>query len=103
IMLYSCGGDGMIYEFDPKRPTKGPTNINTYIANASSLPSSSHQDNTPSGKTATPFPKRSDFAWKPTGDVIAIGNADGSIELFHYPSWRKLASFVDHRKLINRL
>jgi hypothetical protein len=33
-LLYSCGGDGNILEFDPAKPNKFPKNINLHIGSA---------------------------------------------------------------------
>jgi hypothetical protein len=33
-LLYSCGGDGNILEFDPTKPNKFPKNINLHIGSA---------------------------------------------------------------------
>ena len=40
--------------------------------------------------------------WNHAGTLLAIGNGDGSIELFD-SNFRLLKKFMDHRKLINRI
>lgn len=40
-LLFSCGADGSILEFDPNKPNKPPKNINHYIEN--SRPSSTDE------------------------------------------------------------
>jgi gem associated protein 5 len=50
----------------------------------------------------TKLPKRSDFSWSSDGSMIAIGNKDGSIEIYS-SSWKILRILHDHKKLINRL
>lgn len=104
-LLYSCGGDGNILEFDPTKPNKFPKNINLHIgsANASTevkvynlivlcsrvylhhfLPFTlkcrlttlfAHQER-------PTFPKRSDFAWKKDGTLLAVGNSNGCARAF---------------------
>jgi hypothetical protein len=48
-LLYSCGGDGNILEFDPAKPNKSPKNINLHIGSA----------NAPSADVKVPCPARS--------------------------------------------
>jgi hypothetical protein len=40
--------------------------------------------------------------WNTAGTLLAVGNGDGSIELFD-STFRLLKKFTDHRKLINRI
>lgn len=48
------------------------------------------------------FPSRSDAVWNHAGTLLAVGNGDGTIELFD-SNFRLLKKFSDHRKLINRI
>ncbi len=48
------------------------------------------------------FPQRSEFAWKKDFSLLAIGNVDGSVELYD-GQFKFLKQFKDHIKLINRI
>lgn len=99
--LYSAGGDGLIYIFDPNSPTSQPVSLNDLILERS--PDVLERISEKSGKILKKLPKRSQFHYNPMYSLIAIGNTDGIIEIYSFPSLKLKFCFRDHTKLINRV
>ncbi|XP_022084839.1 gem-associated protein 5-like isoform X2 [Acanthaster planci] len=87
--LYSCGGDGMIYQHDPTKLGEDATNFNSLIRSANQI--------------SYMLPLRTDVSWRDDGRAVAIGNEDGSIEIVACPSLLLLCTIRVHHKLINCL
>uniref|UniRef100_H2ZXR0 Gem nuclear organelle associated protein 5 n=1 Tax=Latimeria chalumnae TaxID=7897 RepID=H2ZXR0_LATCH len=47
------------------------------------------------------MPVRSELSWKPDGKILAIGNEDGSVEIFQAPHLKLLCTIQQHHKLVN--
>ncbi|XP_072171181.1 gem-associated protein 5-like, partial [Diadema setosum] len=87
--LYSCGGDGMIYQHDPTKLDQEASNVNALIKRTNNL---QHL-----------LPQRSEVEWKADGRAVAIGNSDGSIEILAPPDLRILCTIHVQNKIINCL
>ncbi|XP_061104409.1 gem-associated protein 5 isoform X4 [Conger conger] len=89
IGLYSCGGEGLILQHDPWKLAGEASDIDELIRDTNNI---KHK-----------LSPHTDFCWKPDGKVLAIGNEDGSIEVYHAPDLRQLCSIQQHHKIINVL
>ncbi|XP_051955361.1 gem-associated protein 5 [Xyrauchen texanus] len=87
--LYSCGGEGIIFQHDPWKLSGEATNIDKLI----------HDTNNIKHKMAP----HTDLSWKPDGKVLAIGNEDGTIDVFKAPMLKLLCTAQQHHKIINSL
>ncbi|XP_069754122.1 gem-associated protein 5 [Narcine bancroftii] len=89
LTLYSCAGEGIILQHNPWRLTADAEDINQLIRETNGI---KHR-----------VPGRSEMSWKPDGKVLAIGNDDGSIEIFQAPRLKLLCTILTHHKLINAI
>ncbi|XP_072120245.1 gem-associated protein 5 [Mobula birostris] len=89
LTLYSCAGEGIILQHNPWRLTADAQDINRIIRETNGI---KHK-----------LPGRSELSWKPDGTVLAIGNDDGSIEIFQAPLLTLLCTIQTHHKLINAI
>ncbi|XP_051869754.1 gem-associated protein 5 [Pristis pectinata] len=89
LTLYSCAGEGIILQHNPWRLTADAQDINRVIRETNGI---KHK-----------LPGRSELSWKPDGTVLAIGNDDGSIEIFQPPLLKLLCTIQTHHKLINAI
>ncbi|KAM4620896.1 gem-associated protein 5 [Polymixia lowei] len=87
--LYSCAGEGVILQHDPCGLSGEASDIDKLIINTNNI---KHK-----------LSPHTDLSWKPDGKVVAIGNEDGSIEVYQAPSLRLLCSIQQHHKIINTL
>ncbi|XP_071951268.1 gem-associated protein 5-like [Antedon mediterranea] len=87
--LYSCAGEGVIFQHNPDKLDADAVNINHIISATNDV--------------KNVIPQRTELSWKPEGDVVAIGNEDGSIEIFHAPNLLHLCNIFVQHKLINCL
>ncbi|ESO89430.1 hypothetical protein LOTGIDRAFT_234283 [Lottia gigantea] len=87
--LYTVG-DGVILEHHPKVMSKEATNINKIIESANGK------------KTPGSHLIRSDISWKPDYSLVAIGNEDGSVDVY-WADFKLRCVIQVHRKLINCL
>ncbi|XP_076836153.1 gem-associated protein 5 isoform X2 [Brachyhypopomus gauderio] len=87
--LYSCAGEGTILQHDPWNLSAEATNIDKLIRDTNNI---KHK-----------LSPHTDLRWKPDGKVVAIGNEDGSIEVYAAPSLKLLCSVQQHHKIINAL
>jgi WD40 repeat protein len=55
------------------------------------------------GKTINSLPKRSGLDFSLTGDLVFLGNTDGSCELYSYPELKLLHCNRNHLKLVNKV
>nr|XP_033783003.1 gem-associated protein 5 [Geotrypetes seraphini] len=87
VSLYSCGGEGIIFQHNPWKLSGEAHDINKVIKDTNSI---NHK-----------LPAHTEMSWKPDGKILAIGNEDGSIEIFQAPSLKLLCTIQQHHKLIN--
>ncbi|XP_030069204.1 gem-associated protein 5 isoform X2 [Microcaecilia unicolor] len=87
VSLYSCGGEGVIFQHNPWKLTGEAHDINKVIKDTNSI---KHK-----------LPVHTEMSWKPDGKTLAIGNEDGSIEIFQAPNLKLLCTIQQHHKLIN--
>ncbi|KAM9333778.1 gem-associated protein 5 [Pholidichthys leucotaenia] len=87
--LYSCGGEGVILQHDVARLSGEASDIDRPIRDTNSI---KHK-----------LSPHTDFSWKQDGRVVAIGNEDGSIDVYQAPSLKLLCSIQQHHKIINAL
>ncbi|XP_070554700.1 gem-associated protein 5-like [Ptychodera flava] len=85
--VYSCGGDGIVLQHNPYRIYDDAEDINNLIKKTNDI---RHK-----------IPQRTELAWKPDESVLAIGNDDGSVEIFLAPNLLLLCSIHVHYKIIN--
>ncbi|KAM4727035.1 gem-associated protein 5 [Anableps anableps] len=87
--LYSCAGEGVILQHEPARLNGEASDINKLIKDTNNI---QHK-----------LSPHTDLSWKPDGTVVAIGNEDGSIDVYQAPSLTLLCSIQQHHKIINTL
>ncbi|KAG9289192.1 hypothetical protein G9A89_022501 [Geosiphon pyriformis] len=97
LFIFSCGADGIIYFSDTHRMTKASVNVNELIQNENPEWVQSIKGDLSS------LPHRTEIAIHPKGKYIAIGNKNGSIEVFELPSFKVVYHFIGHHDCINRL
>ncbi|XP_061165000.1 gem-associated protein 5-like [Saccostrea echinata] len=88
FVLYSVG-DGIILSHDPKKFQNEAQDINSVIF-----------------KTNGPKPRvpiRSEISWNPDYSLVAIGNDDGSVEIYKPPLLKLLCVVHIHHKLVNSI
>ncbi|KAJ8348614.1 hypothetical protein SKAU_G00272030 [Synaphobranchus kaupii] len=87
--LYSCAGEGVIFQHDPWKLAGEATDIDKVIRDTNNI---KHK-----------LSPHTDLCWKPDGKVLAIGNEDGSIEVYQAPNLKLLCTIQQHHKIINVL
>lgn len=87
--LYSCAGEGVIFQHDPWKLSGEASNIDKLIRDTNNI---KHK-----------MPPHTDLSWKPDGSILAIGNEDGSIEVLKAPMLKLLCTVQQHHKIINSL
>ncbi|MED6293161.1 hypothetical protein CHARACLAT_007880 [Characodon lateralis] len=87
--LYSCAGEGVILQHDASRLNGEASDIDKIIRDTNNI---QHK-----------LSPHTDLSWKPDGKVVAIGNEDGSIDVYQAPSLTLLCSIQQHHKIINTL
>ncbi|RUP50543.1 WD40-repeat-containing domain protein [Jimgerdemannia flammicorona] len=95
--VYSCGGDGIVLVGDPEKPAKASADIKEAVEKGNSEWVNAVRER--SSKLA----KRSEVAVHPRQKYVALGNADGSVEVFALPEYRLVYWFNGHKGWINRL
>lgn len=88
IFLYSCGGSN-IFVHDPATLDAEAKNFNRLIEKE--------------GEKSVKFPSRTDFQWKSDYSLLAVGNEDGSVEIYAGANLSLLTIIVAHKKLIQCL
>ncbi|KAG8234130.1 hypothetical protein J437_LFUL007496 [Ladona fulva] len=86
--LYSCG-EGVILMYDPDEPEKEPQRINTLMKGGREENSAKKKG---SGCT--------DIAWKPDYSLFAVGNSDGTVQLYSAPHLELVHTIFAHQKLL---
>ncbi|NXY21418.1 GEMI5 protein, partial [Atrichornis clamosus] len=89
VTLYSCAGEGIVFQHNPWKLSGEANDINKLIRDTNSI---KHK-----------LPARTEISWKPDGKVLALGNEDGSIEIFQAPDLKLLCTIQQHHKLINAI
>ncbi|XP_054834207.1 gem-associated protein 5 isoform X3 [Eublepharis macularius] len=89
VTLYSCAGEGTVFQHNPWKLNGEAHDINKVIRETNSI---KHK-----------LPAHTEISWKPDGSVLAIGNEDGSIEIFQPPELKLLCTIQQHHKLINAI
>ncbi|XP_066446558.1 gem-associated protein 5 [Eleutherodactylus coqui] len=87
--VYSCGGEGIIFQHNPWKLTTEAQDINKLIRDTNDI---KHK-----------LPSHTELSWKPDGQHLAIGNEDGSIEIFRAPHLQLICTIQQHHKLVNAL
>ncbi|XP_024865472.1 gem-associated protein 5 isoform X2 [Kryptolebias marmoratus] len=87
--LYSCAGEGVILQHVPSKLSGEASDIDTLIRDTNSI---QHK-----------LSPHTDLSWKPDGKVVAVGNEDGSIDVYEAPALKQLCSIQQHHKIINAL
>uniref|UniRef100_A0A8C5RPA2 Gem nuclear organelle associated protein 5 n=1 Tax=Laticauda laticaudata TaxID=8630 RepID=A0A8C5RPA2_LATLA len=87
ITLYSCAGEGVVFQHNPWNLNGEAHDINKLIRETNSI---KHK-----------LPAHTEISWKPDGTLLAIGNEDGSIEILQAPHLKLLCTIQQHHKLIN--
>uniref|UniRef100_A0A8C3LTH7 Gem nuclear organelle associated protein 5 n=1 Tax=Chrysolophus pictus TaxID=9089 RepID=A0A8C3LTH7_CHRPC len=89
VTLYSCAGEGIVFQHNPWKLSGEANDINKTIRDTNSI---KHK-----------LPAHTEISWKPDGKLLALGNEDGSIEIFQAPSLKLLCTIQQHHKLINAI
>ncbi|XP_062977629.1 gem-associated protein 5 [Elgaria multicarinata webbii] len=89
VTLYSCAGEGIVLQHNPWKLSGEAYDINKLIRETNSV---KHK-----------LPAHTEISWKPDGSILAIGNEDGSIEIFLAPDLKLLCTIQQHHKLINAI
>ncbi|KAM4675681.1 gem-associated protein 5 [Discoglossus pictus] len=87
--LYSCGGEGIIYQHNPWKLASEAHDINKLILDTNVV---KHK-----------LPMHTELSWKPDGQHVAIGNEDGTIEIFRASHLQLICTIHQHHKLVNAL
>ncbi|KAK3524646.1 hypothetical protein QTP70_033871 [Hemibagrus guttatus] len=87
--LYSCAGEGVIFQHNPWKLVDEASNIDKLIRDSNDI---KHK-----------LSPHTDLSWKPDGKVLAVGNEDGSIDVYKAPSLKLLCTVQQHHKIINTL
>ncbi|XP_053319123.1 gem-associated protein 5 [Spea bombifrons] len=89
VTLYSCGGEGVIYQHNPWKLNTEAQDINRLIRDTNDI---KHK-----------LPVRTELSWRSDGEHLAIGNEDGTIEVFRAPRLQLVCTIQQHHKLVNAL
>ncbi|RVE64245.1 hypothetical protein OJAV_G00144710 [Oryzias javanicus] len=87
--LYSCAGEGVILQHDAAMMSGEASDIDQLIKDTNNI---KHK-----------LSPHTDLSWKPDGTVVAVGNEDGSIDVYRAPDLKLLCSIQQHHKIINSL
>ncbi|KAJ1656888.1 hypothetical protein IWQ61_003624 [Dispira simplex] len=94
--LFGCGADGTIRLFDPDRPKEPCVDLCDALYKSSPTLQELHRT-----KSALACEVAIDHPTQPT--LLAVGNTDGSVELYQWPSLVLLALYHCHRGWISRI
>ncbi|KAF9926014.1 Gem-associated protein 5 [Linnemannia zychae] len=96
--LVSCGGEGKILVSDPSKPLNKSLDLDVVIQKQNATWYEAFREIKGIGR-----PERRDFAIHPNEDLLAIGNADGSVEVFELKYFKLVYVYQSHRSRVNRL
>ncbi|XP_070230769.1 gem-associated protein 5 isoform X3 [Bos mutus] len=89
LTLYSCGGEGIVLQHNPWKLSGEAFDINKLIRDTNSI--------------KYKLPVHTEISWKADGKIMALGNEDGSIEIFKLPNLKLICSIQQHHKLVNTI
>ncbi|EDO37187.1 predicted protein, partial [Nematostella vectensis] len=89
LHVYSCGGEGTVLQHRPGHTLSDAVDVNTLIKSTNDI--------------KRKLVSRTDVSWSPDGAAMALGNDDGSIEIFVPPSLRQVCIIAVHKKAITCL
>ncbi|MBN3319146.1 GEMI5 protein, partial [Atractosteus spatula] len=89
VALYSCAGEGVIFQHNPWKLAEEATDVDKVIRDTNSI---KHK-----------LSPHTDLSWKPDGKILAIGNEDGSVDIFQAPHLQLFCTIQQHHKIINAL
>ncbi|RHZ46556.1 hypothetical protein Glove_615g12 [Diversispora epigaea] len=95
-LILSCGGDGNLLLNDITKPKRSLC-VNDMIREANPEWTNIVKDKNNYSS------KRSEVAINPNGRFLAVGNTDGSIEVYDLPSFKIIYHNIGHRTTINKL
>ncbi|KAG8438880.1 hypothetical protein GDO86_005173 [Hymenochirus boettgeri] len=87
--LYSCGGEGIIYQHNPWKLNAESCDINKLIRDTNNI---KHK-----------LPVHTELSWRHDLQHLAVGNEDGTIEVFRAPGLQLICTIQQHHKLVNAL
>ncbi|XP_036766192.2 gem-associated protein 5 isoform X2 [Manis pentadactyla] len=89
LTLYSCGGEGIVLQHNPWKFSGEAFDINKLIRDTNSI--------------KYKLPVHTEISWKADGKIMALGNEDGSIEIFQVPNLKLICTIQQHHKLVNAI
>uniref|UniRef100_A0A8C7BNC0 Gem nuclear organelle associated protein 5 n=1 Tax=Neovison vison TaxID=452646 RepID=A0A8C7BNC0_NEOVI len=89
LTLYSCGGEGIVLQHNPWKLGGEAYDINKLIRDTNSI--------------KYKLPVHTEISWKADGKIMALGNEDGSIEIFQVPNLKLICTIQQHHKLVNTI
>nr|XP_014996797.1 gem-associated protein 5 isoform X2 [Macaca mulatta] len=89
LALYSCGGEGIVLQHNPWKLSGEAFDINKLIRDTNSI--------------KYKLPVHTEISWKADGKIMALGNEDGSIEIFQVPNLKLICTIQQHHKLVNTI
>nr|XP_012610926.2 gem-associated protein 5 [Microcebus murinus]XP_020139282.1 gem-associated protein 5 [Microcebus murinus] len=89
LTLYSCGGEGIVLQHNPWKLNGEAFDINKLIRDTNSI--------------KYKMPVHTEISWKADGKIMALGNEDGSIEIFQVPNLKLICTIQQHHKLVNTI
>ncbi|KAK5816362.1 hypothetical protein F5H01DRAFT_340652 [Linnemannia elongata] len=96
--LMSCGGEGKILVSDASKPSSKSLDLDVVIQRQNAAWYESYRAIKGAGQ-----PERRDFAIHPNEDLLALGNADGSVEVFELKYFKLVYVYQSHRSRVNRV
>ncbi|KAM8763933.1 gem-associated protein 5 isoform 3-T3 [Rhynchonycteris naso] len=87
--LYSCGGEGLVLQHNPWKLNGEAFDINRLIKDTNSI--------------KYKLPVHTEISWKADGKIMALGNEDGSIDIFQVPNLKLICTIQQHHKLVNSI
>ncbi|EGW06055.1 Gem-associated protein 5 [Cricetulus griseus] len=85
----NCGGEGIVLQHNPWKLSGEAFDINKLVRDTNSI--------------RYKLPVHTEISWKGDGKVMALGNEDGSIEIFQVPNLKLLCTIQQHHKLVNAI
>ncbi|KAF9905884.1 Gem-associated protein 5 [Linnemannia zychae] len=96
--LVSCGGEGKIFVSDASKPSSKSLDLEEVIQRQNAAWYEAFRAIKGTGR-----PERRDFAIHPNEDLLALGNADGSVEVFELKYFKLVYVYQSHRSRVNRV
>lgn len=96
--LVSCGSEGKILVSDASKPSSKSLDLDVVIQRQNAAWYEAYQAIKGMGQ-----PERRDFAIHPNEDLLALGNADGSVEVFELKYFKLVYVYQSHRSRVNRV